>query len=79
MTIKCEPNINFQIDWLNAYHERVEKEVGEEILQKNGKTAAYEWVIERTRPMSISAAQNISAHLSTYLAFFIITVLVVFH
>lgn len=33
------------------YHKRVLTEVGEDILQENGKTAAYEWVKARTAPI----------------------------
>ncbi len=41
----------FQRKWLNAYHQQVLSEVGEKVLKKNGKTAAYEWVVARTHPI----------------------------
>ena len=41
-----------QRKWLNAYHDRCLKEVGEAMLRdQRQNTEAYEWVKERTYPI----------------------------
>lgn len=39
----------FQRGWLNRYNLRCKNEVAETILKPQGKTAAYDWVMERVK------------------------------
>ncbi|XP_037084313.1 xaa-Pro aminopeptidase 1-like [Pollicipes pollicipes] len=39
-----------QLDWLNAYHQRVRDEVGE-MLRKQKRAAGYKWLMDKTEPI----------------------------
>ena len=40
-----------QLDWFNRYNAEVRDKVGAE-LKKQGKQRGYEWMMERTKPLS---------------------------
>ena len=43
-----------QLDWYNAYNLRIREEIGPALLQLDDHNAAYNWMMEKTKPMKYS-------------------------
>ena len=49
----CLDSLYPQFDWYNAYNERIRNEVGPLLLELDDKNAAYDWMVSKTKPITV--------------------------
>jgi hypothetical protein len=65
------------VQWLNAYNDKIRKEVGAELLKNNNSRLGYEWMLERTMPLLSDGRRNEGCTM-TAIALIVVTVTVNF-
>ncbi|VVC30469.1 Hypothetical protein CINCED_3A013194 [Cinara cedri] len=53
-----------QVRWLNAYNDKIRKEVGAELLKNNRSRLGYEWMMARTHPVFSDGRRNNGRYLA---------------
>ncbi|CAB4038272.1 xaa-Pro aminopeptidase 1 [Paramuricea clavata] len=65
-----------QINWINDYHKKTAKRVGDE-LKKQGKMKQYDWLMEQTKPIVRNVATtNVATTTGKSISFIFVSALI---